>query len=297
VDPRLRRSGWLAVALAFATPVSGAQALGTPVVVTQVRFSEAIPLWDALPKPTTEAGTALPQRAHAGAKFVLYRVRLSRAQYDTGKFLLDTYSCVYINHVPDFAGGAGREAQRPLETLLERRIPGWPMPCHDRGQIGGTGGSASAQPQDEDKSFWYEILVDVQTSEVNEVAGQSDVDGNDVRYLPPPKSFGTLKWYTHSLPMRDPFALKFRRTRCIGACFYRGKLELATPVDLRLDTSQLTHGLLWVNGHASVGFGENKSVRVPAGELHAGVNEVIVFDMDGDPFATIQAKTEVRTGP
>ncbi|MFD1394102.1 beta-galactosidase family protein [Lacticaseibacillus jixianensis] len=66
--------------------------------------------------------------------------------------------------------------------------------------------------------------------------------------------------------------------------FYRYQFELAEPLDTYLDTRGFGKGVMLVNG-VNVGRfwdrGPTLSLYVPAGMLHQGVNEVIVFETEG----------------
>jgi beta-galactosidase len=100
--------------------------------------------------------------------------------------------------------------------------------------------------------------------------------------------------------MSDPTSLPFRNTLCLGPCFYRGTFNLSRPGDTFLDTSQLSKGQLWVNGHALGRFwkiGPQKTLYVPGVWLKQGANEVIIFDMDAHPFAELQGLTQPNLGP
>jgi beta-galactosidase len=100
-------------------------------------------------------------------------------------------------------------------------------------------------------------------------------------------------WKIYSLPMtaEEVAALHFAKATCTGACFYRGTFAVEKPGDTFLDTSNLGKGQLWVNGHALGRFwkiGPQKTLYVPGPWLKKGTNEVVVFDVNGKPGATLQ---------
>jgi len=93
-------------------------------------------------------------------------------------------------------------------------------------------------------------------------------------------------WDNYSLPMRTSDQLTYTGRSCSGACFYRGTFTIGRPEDTFLDTSNLGKGEVWVNGRALGRFwhiGPQKALYLPGPWLHAGANEVVVFDMEGKP--------------
>jgi beta-galactosidase len=266
-----------------------AQPPSAGLAIQPIKLEEAVRLWDVLPKPMADTHPLAAEALGHPARYILYSVRLPVTGYNSGRFNVHNYSCMYVDHLPDI----GTVDERPLETERSRRLPGWPVPCRTAmAMLSRAGGTTSFTPAGHeggaDKDFWFEILMDNSVSAVPASINTSILSVN--RYSPPPASFPTLKWYTYPLAMDDPSALKFRKFRCIGACFYRARMNVDVPGDLSLDTSQLSHGLLWINGHEAGAFESNKVVKVPATLLKHGINDVIIFDMDGDPFATISVK-------
>ena len=98
-------------------------------------------------------------------------------------------------------------------------------------------------------------------------------------------------WEIFPLPMLAPDKLPYRDQPCSGACFYRGTFEVVKAGDTFLDTSAFTKGEVWVNGHA-LGrvwdVGPQKALYLPGPWLHEGKNEVVVFDINGEPGRTLQ---------
>ena len=99
-----------------------------------------------------------------------------------------------------------------------------------------------------------------------------------------------LGWDIYPLPLAEPAKLSFARTPCEGPCFYRASFPVDTPADTFLDTSAFTKGEVWLNGRA-LGrvwtIGPQKTLYVPGPWLHSGENEVIVFDLNGQPGRTL----------
>jgi beta-galactosidase len=95
-----------------------------------------------------------------------------------------------------------------------------------------------------------------------------------------------LGWEIYPLPMREPAKLPFARTFCEGACFYRATFHVDTPADTFLDTSAFAKGAVWLNGQPLGriwSIGPQKTLYVPGPWLRAGENEVVVFDLNGQP--------------
>jgi beta-galactosidase len=100
-------------------------------------------------------------------------------------------------------------------------------------------------------------------------------------------------WQIYPLPMLDPTTLPFQVADCTGACFYRGSLKVDQPGDTFLDTSNFTKGFVWVNGHPLGriwNIGPQKALYLPGPWLHAGDNDVIVFDLEGKPGRSVEGK-------
>jgi beta-galactosidase len=98
-------------------------------------------------------------------------------------------------------------------------------------------------------------------------------------------------WKIYSLPMNTVPTPAFGKAACTGPCFYRGTFQVEKPGDTFLDTSKLGKGQLWLNGHALGRFwkiGPQKTLYVPGPWLKKGANEVVVFDVDGKPGATVE---------
>jgi beta-galactosidase len=102
-----------------------------------------------------------------------------------------------------------------------------------------------------------------------------------------------LGWDIYTLPMVDTSKLPFTRTSCVGACFYRASFPVANPADTFLDTSAFGKGAVWLNGLALGriwSIGPQKTLYVPGPWLRAGENEVVVFDLSGQPGRTLLGK-------
>jgi beta-galactosidase len=100
--------------------------------------------------------------------------------------------------------------------------------------------------------------------------------------------------------MNDLSGLAFKKAECSGPCFYRGTFTVEKPGDTFLDTSQLGKGQLWVNGHNLGRFwkiGPQRTLYVPGSWLKQGTNEVVVFDVEGKPGATLEGLAKAVHAP
>jgi beta-galactosidase len=120
-----------------------------------------------------------------------------------------------------------------------------------------------------------------------------------VQVRPPTDPAPATHWSIYPLPMSDVSALRFSKADCSGPCFYRGTFNVDKPADTFLDTTHLTKGQMWVNGHALGRFwnvGPQKTLYVPGPWLKKGANEVVVFDVDGKPGGRLEGRTKADLG-
>ncbi len=99
-----------------------------------------------------------------------------------------------------------------------------------------------------------------------------------------------LGWDIYPLPMTEIAKLPFTRTTCDGPCFYRATFHVDTPADTFLDTRAFLKGAVFLNGQPLGrvwSIGPQKTLYVAGPALHAGENEVIVFDLNGPRNPTL----------
>jgi beta-galactosidase len=104
-----------------------------------------------------------------------------------------------------------------------------------------------------------------------------------------------LGWDIYPLPMTIPEKLPFTSTPCSGPCFYRGSFDVTAPSDTFLDTSAFTKGAVWLNGQPLGriwNVGPQKTLYVPGPFLHSGANDVIVFDLSGQPGRSLVGRDQ-----
>lgn len=100
-------------------------------------------------------------------------------------------------------------------------------------------------------------------------------------------------WSIFPLPLATP-PLATTSASCSGPCFFSGALTIDQAADTYLNTESLGKGVVWVNGHLLGRFwnvGPMGSLFLPGAWLHAGSNQVTVFDLNGGDTATLTPQT------
>lgn len=95
-------------------------------------------------------------------------------------------------------------------------------------------------------------------------------------------------WRIYRLPMNDLSGLVFKPngSGSLGPTFLHGTFALSRTGDTYLDMRGQSKGVAWVNGHLLGRFwniGPQYTLYVPEEWLKTGVNEVVIFDLDGKP--------------
>ncbi|MDR3740039.1 MAG: beta-galactosidase [Terracidiphilus sp.] len=216
-----------------------------------VTLEAAAPLWAALPKPVESEQILSMEQVDQSYGYILYRTTLPNSATGTLKIdELHSYAQVYVD---------GK-----LAETLDRRL----------GQSTLTIESAQAEAR-------LDILVE-NTGRVNygkqfpgERAGITKsvlLNEKELR-----------GWRIYPLPMDKVDSLGYSTTPCDGACFLRGTLIVDKPADTFVDMRGFGKGEVFVNGRALGRFwsiGPQQTLYLPAPWLHAGKNEVVVFDLE-----------------
>jgi beta-galactosidase len=234
--------------------------------VPEFALGESASLWDNLPA-ATDADTPKPMEAVGQAYgYILYRTQITgpvKGDLNLGE--VRSFATVYVDQ--KLAGSADRMKK---QTSVALDVPAGP--------------------------HTLDVLVE-NTGRVN--FGPHLTDGRagliDAVNLDQKRLSG---WKIYSLPMESPKGIghwSADKAHAGGPAFHRGTFTLEKVADTYLDTSALTKGFVWVNGH-SLGrtwdIGPQKSLFVPAPWLRAGKNEVVVFDYAELPAVTLRGVTE-----
>jgi len=229
-------------------------AIAPAIVVPEFELTEAVSLWKSLPAPIHSDQPLCMEDLDEAYGYILYRTKIKGPE--AGELVLDQlhdYAQVYVD---------GK-----LAGTLDRRLAQNHLPLEVKG--------SDAQ---------LDILVE-NTGRVNvTVALRGERKGitKQVTLAGAP----VLGWDIYPLPMLQPSDLPYSEAACEGACFYRGTFNIDAPGDTFLDTSALSKGEIWLNGHALGrvwNIGPQKTLYVPSPWLRKGANVVVVFDLDGQP--------------
>jgi len=237
--------------------------VAAPIHVAAFKLTEAASLWDNLPKPVESDKPLAMEEIGQSYGWILYRTNF---RFSSGTMTIHDYAKVISSDAsPDF------DRRLPAGTL---NVTKFNEPDH------------------------YDLLVE-NMGRIN-YSHQLRTDRKGiVKYEPPAEGGGPTKWQMYPLPMNDVSKIRFTKKACSGPCFYRGTFNVEKPGDTFLDTSNLTKGQLWVNGHALGRFwkiGPQKTLYLPGPWLKKGANEVIVFDVDGHASSTIEGLTKPNLG-
>jgi beta-galactosidase len=224
---------------------------------------ESASLWSTLPAPVESDKLLTMEDLDQAYGYILYRTQI--ANVAAGELVIDglhDYAQIYID--------------RKLVGTLDRRL----------------GRSSLTLPPTLSKAT-LDILVEnsgrvnftkVIRTERKGITGSVTVGGQEPKH-----------WQIYSLPMTDVAKVHFDKAPCEGPCFYRYSMtvqaanaessaHLATFPDTFLDTHGLSKGIAFLNGHALGRFwsvGPEFTLYTPGPWLHAGPNDVVIFDLQG----------------
>ena len=229
----------------------------TPPAVTAlpaVTLDRSTSFWDPLPLPRRSRNPLTMEQLDQAYGYVLYRTTVSGpVSGDLAIGAVHDYAQVYLD---------GK-----LAGTIDRRLNQTSLPLHI--------GSVHSR---------LDVLVE-NTGRVNfgpALPGERVGLLNGVTLAGRPLT----GWDNYSLRMLNPGALRFTDQPCSGPCIYSATFDIGTPADTFLDTSSLGKGEVWINGRPLGRFwniGPQKALYLPAPWLHAGANEVVVFDLNGAP--------------
>jgi len=244
--------------------------VAAPIAVPPIHFTQAASLWDNLPKPIESDHPLTMEDIGQNYGWILYRTRLG---WRSGHITARDYAVTYSNL---------EQIQAPFDRTK------------------GVGSfDVTTTPPDDKKDKQFDVLVE-NTGRINfshQLLGERK---GILKYDPPAEEPATTKWQMFPLPMDNIASLKFNKKPCTGPCFYRATFNVASPADTFLDTSQLTKGQLWINGHAMGRYwniGPQKTLYVPGPWLKTGANEIVIFDVAGSSTHTVEGLTHPNLGP
>jgi beta-galactosidase len=218
------------------------------------KFTASTSLWDNLPTPVHSEHPLTMEDLNQAFGYILYRTTLKApvsGTLDLG--IMHQYAQVFVDG--KLQGTADRRMQQHTVAI------------------------ASTKP-----GAQLDILIE-NTGRIN---FGPRILGERVGLLTDASINGSVltAWSIYTLPLDNPAKLHFSKAVCTGPCFYRATLQVAKPVDTYLDTRELHKGQLWINGRNLGRFwnaGPQGALYVPSSWLHAGSNDVVVFDLDAAP--------------
>ncbi len=242
------------------------------VAIAPVELKESSSFWANLPAAHAATAPLTMEAVDQSYGYILYRTQL-KGQADGQLALpgLHDYAQVYVD---------GK-----LQGTVDRRLNQSTLMLH-----GSTSGHSSQQ---------LDILVE-NTGRVN--YGKK-INEERTGLLKPPVLAGKpiSDWSTYSVPMLAPSTLAYSAQPCTGACYYRARFTVDQPHDTFLDTSKLGKGMVWINGVPLGRFwdvGPQQTLYLPGPMLHAGQNEIVVFDLKGEPGRTVEGRLKpILDGP
>lgn len=245
------------------TPPEPPPALPKPIAISPMNLTESASLWANLPRSVHSVAPRTMEELGQSYGYMLYRSTLADAHDGTLTLpIVHDYAMVYLDGV--------------FQGAVDRRLSQTSLMIHPK--------SATAK---------LDILVE-NTGRVN--YGRGIVNERAGLLASPTLNGKSLAgWDTYSLPMLAPETLPYKNEACTGACFYRAQFTVQTVADTYLDTSQLTKGMVWINGHAIGRFwniGPQGTLFVPGPWLKAGSNDIEIFDLDGKPGRTVEGRTQ-----
>ena len=248
------------------TPPPVPPSLPAPIATAPLSLKQSASLWSNLPQPVHSKEPRTMEDLGQAYGYILYRTTLSSAHAGMLKLpIVHDYAMVYVDGV--------------FQGAIDRRLGQTTLAIHPKHP-----GSANAK---------LDILVE-NTGRVNYGRG---IPAERAGLLAAPTLDGSAitGWDNYPLPMTAPETLPYKTAPCTGACFYRTQFTIRKPADTYLDTSRLTKGFVWINGHPLGRFwniGPQETLYVPGPWLKAGSNQVVIFDLDGKPGRMVQGKTQ-----
>jgi beta-galactosidase len=225
-----------------------------PVKIPEFQLPEAVSLWKVLPSPVHSEQVLSMEDLDQAYGYILYRKHIEGpAEGDLVLDELHDYAQIFLDG--KYVGALDR---RLAQNRLALKVPA-------------SGAQLDILVENSSRINFNVIL----RGERKGITKQITLAGNPL-----------LGWDIYPLPMTDIAKLPFTKAPCEGPCFYRANFTANTQSDTFLDTSAFTKGAVWLNG-APLGriwsIGPQKTLYVPGPFFHIGPNEVVVFDLNGQP--------------
>jgi beta-galactosidase len=225
------------------------------ISIPAIAFTEAAPLWQHLPKPVASALPVPMEKLEQNYGYILYRTQLpERMHGDLQVRDIHDFASVYVDG--KLVGTMDRRDAAPDGSL-----PGVPVSTNGPARL--------------DILVANDGRVNVDHTMRTENKGITQLAVLDGRPLG--------DWRIYTLPM-DALPTSFSANAASSPkapTFFRAHFNLASTGDTFLDTRNLGKGAIWINGHNLGRFwngGPQDTLYVPGPWLHAGRNDIVVFD-------------------
>ncbi len=229
---------------------------------------ESASLWSNLPKPVESSTLLTMEDLNQAYGYILYRTELAAG--DGGELAIDglhDYAQVYLN--------------QKLVGSLDRRLDTSRMTL----PVAKTAGTLDILVENTGRVNFTEVI----RGERKGITGTVTIGGKE------PKS-----WKIYSLPMDRIEGLRFLSGACEGPCFYHVALDVPEVADTFIDTHSVHKGEAWVNGRPLGRFwsvGPQFTLFTPGSWLHAGQNDVVLFDLMGSSDESLRSVAKSDYGP
>ncbi len=238
------------------------------MIVPQFTLSESASLWSTLSTPVHSEQPLSMEDLDQSYGYILYRTHIGGPV--SGDLVLDAlhdYAQIYVN---------GK-----LAGVLDRRL----SQNHLRLELSGGDSRLDILVENSGRVNFTAVL----RGERKGITKQVTLAGKPV-----------TGWDIYTLPMTTTSSLAYAGERCEGPCFYRATFHVDETRDTFLDTTGFSKGQVWINGKPLGrvwSIGPQKTLYLPGPWLKVGNNEVIVFDLNGQPGRTLQGRDKPDLGP
>ena len=231
----------------------------------------AASLWQNLPKPVESDKLLTMEDLDQSYGYILYRTQLPAGL--SRELIIDSlhdYAQIYVDR--KLLGTLDRRLDQSHLTLPAVAIPATlDILVENSGRVN---------------------FTKVIRTERKGIAGSVSIAGRQPQH-----------WQIYSLPMSNLTALHFTSSPCEGPCFYRFTMDVAgmhAPADTFLNTHALSKGIVFLNAQPLGRFwsvGPQFTLYTPGPWLHPGVNDVILFDLNGTANESITTTDHADYGP
>jgi beta-galactosidase len=222
-----------------------------------VQFTRAVSIWQSLPAPTASEKILSMEDLGQSYGYILYRTSIAHAR--SGELKIDelhSFAQVFLNGV--------------LAGTIDRRLD-----------------QSTLQLNVTSQNTRLDILVE-NTGRVN-FGHQFPHERAGITHRVLFANTELTGWQIYPLPMQNVTSLSYQSSPCSGPCFYQATFDVGDPGDTFVDTRLFEKGEVFINGHPLGRFwnvGPQNALYLPAPWLKPGKNEIVVFDLNGEPQRT-----------